>query len=218
MSKKKYETPETKHQQEKPIQVKNPKEKKSNSKRNWYWIIIILLVIVLATVVAFGIVHRQKNSNNNYMNDRAQGTSTTAPVTTELQMAEAGSGPLSKADFSFGGKTVKGYQNFIDLCEKEGGSHNYYFNEESDYCKNANRGVNIFSDVLVSHNSITDAFGEPDRIGNMDTMPEWNAEGSVTGVKYYYSFQYHGRTYYKIFYVGEAIQWAGVQGIEYIVE
>ena len=218
MSKKKQETPETKHQQKESVQEKNPIEKKSASKRKWYWIVIILLVVILAAVVAFGIVHSQKNSNKNHMNDRAQVTSTTAPATTELQMAEAGSGPLSKADFSFGGKTVKGYQNFIDLCEKEGGSHNYYFNEESDYCKNANRGVNIFSDVLVSHNSITDAFGEPDRIGNMDTMPEWNAEGCVMGVKYYYSFQYHGRTYYKIFYVGEAVQWAGVQGIEYIVE
>ena len=217
-------TSESKPQSNKPmtesIQETTPNKKKTTSKRKWYWIVIVILVIILAAVIAFGIVDNQKSANENRSSNQVRTTSTTVPTTTEMQMAKAGSGALSKADFSFGGRTVNGYQNFIDLCEKEGGSHSYYFSDAGTYCKNANRGVDIGDDVLDDHNSVKDAFGEPDVESEIEdeAMPDWSNDPQCRGFHYIYSFSYHGHTYKKIIFVVVGAAWAGVSGIEYVVE
>jgi len=212
MSKKEHETPVD------PEAKTTPKEKKSASKRKWYWIIIIILVLVLIAVVAFGIV-RMNGRKSSSKNSAGNAKTTTTVTTTHVDVTDPGS-PLTYSDFSFGGRTVKGYKNFIDLCEKEGGSHSYYFSDAGTYCKNANRGVDIGDDVLDDHNSVKDAFGEPDVESEIEdeAMPDWSNDPQCRGFHYIYSFSYHGHTYKKIIFVVVGAAWAGVSGIEYVVE
>ena len=212
MSKKEHETPVD------PEAKTTPKEKKSASKRKWYWIIIIILVLVLIAVVAFGIV-RMNGRKSSSKNSAGNAKTTTTVTTTHVDVTDPGS-PLTYSDFSFGGRTVKGYKNFIDLCEKEGGSHSYYFSDAGTYCKNANRGVDIGDDVLDDHNSVKDAFGEPDVESEIEdeAMPDWTNDPQCRGFHYIYSFSYHGHTYKKIIFVVVGAAWAGVSGIEYVVE
>ena len=212
MSKKEHETPVD------PEAKTTPKEKKSASKRKWYWIIIIILVLVLIAVVAFGIV-RMNGRKSSSKNSAGNAKTTTTVTTTHVDVTDPGS-PLTYSDFSFGGRTVKGYTNFIDLSEKEGGSHSYYFSDAGTYCKNANRGVDIGDDVLDDHNSVKDAFGEPDVESEIEdeAMPDWSNDPQCRGFHYIYSFSYHGHTYKKIIFVVVGAAWAGVSGIEYVVE
>lgn len=212
MSKKEHETPVD------PEAKTTPKEKKSASKRKWYWIIIIILVLVLIAVVAFGIV-RMNGRKSSSKNSAGNAKTTTTVTTTHVDVTDPGS-PLTYSDFSFGGRTVKGYKNFIDLCEKEGGSHSYYFSDAGTYCKNANRGVDIGDDVLDDHNSVKDAFGEADVESEIEdeAMPDWSNDPQCRGFHYIYSFSYHGHTYKKIIFVVVGAAWAGVSGIEYVVE
>ena len=140
--------------------------------------------------------------------------------------------PLTYSDFSFSGRTVKGYTNFIDLCEKEGGSHNYYFNTESDECAKANRGINVNDgfawegDVPANNgNKIFEQFGETEEIncGYYD-VPQFvmdrNPPENLINYKYDYQFTKGNRTYHKTFYWivtpqgGEYI----LNGIVYTVE
>lgn len=224
MSKKEHETPVD------PEAKTTPKEKKPASKRKWHWIVIIILVLVLIAVVAFGIVRmngRKSSSKNSAGNAKA----TTTVTTTHVDITDPGS-PLTYSDFSFGGRTVKGYKNFIDLCEKEGGSHNYYFNTVSDECAKANRGVNVndgfawAGDVPANNgNKIFEQFGETEEIdcGYYDVpqfVKDRNPPESLINYKYDYQFTKGNRTYHKIFYWivtpqgGEYI----LNGIVYTVE
>ena len=169
-------------------------------------------------MVAFGIV-RMNGRKSSSKNSAGNAKTTTTVTTTHVDVTDPGS-PLTYSDFSFGGRTVKGYKNFIDLCEKEGGSHSYYFSDAGTYCKNANRGVDIGDDVLDDHNSVKDAFGEPDVESEIEdeAMPDWSNDPQCRGFHYIYSFSYHGHTYKKIIFVVVGAAWAGVSGIEYVVE
>lgn len=236
MSTKKHEAPAetdekitsdtTPQPKEELIQEKKPKEKKSNSKRKWYWIIIILLVIVLAAVVASGIVHSQKKTSS--VSQKKAAASTTQ--TTKEDVTTPGS-PLTYSDFSFGGRTVKGYTNFIDLCEKEGGSHNYYFDEDSEACRKANRGI-AFDDFFAwedpeenpyaefSDNKIFNQFGETESIDCNNNLPAFLSDYVTEYIyKYVYQYQRGKRTYTKTFYYGITPKGGAdsLIGIEYTV-
>lgn len=117
---------------------------------------------------------------------------------------------LTKADFSYGGNTVKSYHNFIDLCEAQSGVHHYYFTVESDACQKANRGININDDANHYFNKIKDKYGTPISIEEQCEAPH---VGSL-GDKYTYSFQYNGRRYSKIFYT----QYQHGGGEDYVTE
>lgn len=233
MSKKEHETPVD------PEAKTTPKEKKSASKRKWYWIIIIILVLVLIAVVAFGIVRmngRKSSSKNSAGNAKA----TTTVTTTHVDITDPGS-PLTYSDFSFGGRTVKGYKNFIDLCEKEGGSHNYYFDSTSEACKKANRGINVddlfayMDDGFAAYenigeptppdakrNKIFDQFGKTDEKDWGCDYPPFerypNENDPDNFKKYDYTFQKGKYTYHKIFYfvIGHHYGEYMLIGIEYI--
>lgn len=226
MSKKEHETPVD------PEAKTTPKEKKSTSKRKWYWIVIIILVLVLIAVVAFGIV-RMNGRKSSSKNSAGNAKTTTTVTTTHVDVTDPGS-PLTYSDFSFGGRTVKGYKNFIDLCEKEGGSHNYYFDSPSEACKKANRGINIndefvpagngYSDSLDgSSNAIFEQFGEVTRMDwgsnypPLDRYPDGNDPDFFQ--KYDYTFETGGRTYHKTFYflIGHHYGEHTLLGIEYTV-
>lgn len=116
---------------------------------------------------------------------------------------------LSKDDFSFGGKTVKGYTNFIDYCEATGNQNPYQFTNESKACQNANRGINIGDPANVIQDKVQAKYGTPSKI----------TEGAE-GPDYVYQFSYHGKTYRKIFHtvVQHAEQENWVYAIEYQVK
>lgn len=134
---------------------------------------------------------------------------------------------LTKADFSYGGRNVNGYTNYVDCIEKSGRTRSYWFTDESSYCKKANRGLNI-GDELSSWSKVgNDTFCEDDK-PNAIFKQYGKAEIQDTGEnefyqlfhpeiaspedddaglyqldfqkKLIYSFSYHGRTYYKTFY------------------
>lgn len=115
---------------------------------------------------------------------------------------------LSKSDFTFGGRKVNGYTNFIDLCEKKGGKHEYYFDTPSSACKKANRGLNV-DDMFCSTdpkmaNKIFKKYGTTKEIWCDDTAPAFVLKKNYGGVwankKYVYKFKKGKRTFYKTFY------------------
>lgn len=230
MSKKEQETPVA------PEAKTTPKEKKSAFKRKWYWIVIIILVLVLIAVVAFGIV-RMNGRKSSSKNSAGNAKTTTTVTTTHVDVTDPGS-PLTYSDFSFGGRTVKGYKNFIDLCEKEGGSHNYYFDSASEACKKANRGINIDDTIAyvdgadnywsngMDNNTIFDQYGETTELkrqyGSNDPsfLPPTSELDMASYCKYDYSFKKGKHTYHKTFYL-VITDHAGayiLQGIEYTMD
>lgn len=125
---------------------------------------------------------------------------------------------LTKEDFDYGGNTVKGYSNFIDLCEAQAGLHHYYFTVPSVACANANRGINIRDNANLYEDKVKEKFGTPDETRDLSFYDDSsNGIYISAGRSYVYGFKYNGRQYYKIFYI-QAQHGGGedyVQGIEY---
>lgn len=134
---------------------------------------------------------------------------------------------LTKKDFSYGGRNVNGYTNYIDCIEKSGRTRSYWFTDESSYCEKANRGLNIGDALSSSKSEETDNQYYDDRpveifnqYGNADVQdtdeneyyqlfhPEiGSAENDDANLfaldlqkKVVYTLSYHGRTFYKTFY------------------
>lgn len=134
---------------------------------------------------------------------------------------------LTKKDFSYGGRTVNGYTNYIDCIEKSGRTRSYWFTDESSYCEKANRGLNI-GDALSSSKSeesenryyddqpveIFNQYGTADvqdtgeneyyqlfhpEIGSPEN-DDANLFMTDLQKKVVYTLSYHGRTFYKTFY------------------
>lgn len=140
--------------------------------------------------------------------------------------------PLTKDDFSFGGKTYQGYTNFVDLVEAKGGTPHYYFDDDTPEARKANRGVKIWSDLYrkpgdisigdwenYNTNPIFTAYGKTNQIPvEREDLPDYvpNAQGGFA--KLVYPFSYRGRTYYKIFWLGHGCGECDVIGIEYTVK
>ena len=148
--------------------------------------------------------------------------------------ANAKSKALSKSDFGFGGRSVNGYTNFVDLCEKQGGKHEYYFDTPSSACRKANRGINVDQifcydepnynpNATFKNNKIFDEYGKMKKIDCGKKAPSFvikkNDGYNWINWKYDYEFKNGGRTFHKIFYfyttapAGEYI----VSAIEYTV-
>lgn len=212
------------------------KEKKSAVWWKKYLVIIIVLVVALAAVAAVGIVHNQKGKTAKSTAGQKAAVSTTE-MTTKPDVTTPGS-PLTYSDFSFGGRTVKEYTNFIDLCEKEGGSHNYYFDSASEACKKANRGINVDDTIAyvdgadnywsngMDNNTIFDQYGETTELkrqyGSNDPsfLPPTSELDMASYCKYDYSFKKGKHTYHKTFYL-VITDLAGayiLQGIEYTMD
>lgn len=134
---------------------------------------------------------------------------------------------LTKKDFSYGGRTVNGYTNYIDCIEKSGRTRSYWFTDESSYCEKANRGLNI-GDTLSSWEyedgvkscdddrpvEIFNQYGTADvqdtgeneyyqlfhpEIGSAEN-DDANLFMTDLQKKVVYTLSYHGRTFYKTFY------------------
>ena len=118
--------------------------------------------------------------------------------------------PLSRSDFSYGGREVKNYKNFVPRV-LEGGDAFYFFVEPSDYCTKANRGINIGS----NYSKIGDAYGRAKVVKlSESSMPEY-AKGDFTShSRMRYTYKESGKTFYKTFYIG----WSGAKGTVTCVE
>ena len=82
-----------------------------------------------------------------------------------------------------------------------------------------NRAERIAADIFSTAEPYK-AFGEPDVESEIEdeAMPDWSNDPQCRGFHYIYSFSYHGHTYKKIIFVVVGAAWAGVSGIEYVVE
>lgn len=175
------------------------------------WTAILLTVVLLMTLLA-GCGKKTTSSTKE--------NSSTTKVTTTQETKPADPYALTKADFSYGGRTVNGYTNYIDCIEKSGRTRSYWFSTSSEYCRKANRGVDINASALTSDDKTKKAFGTPFQERDNVTLPEWRNTDDIVldqGFEYIYKMNYHGRTYYKIFYIAAAVQWACVVGIEYSI-
>lgn len=178
------------------------------------WLAVLMAVVVLLTALLASCGKKESSSSN------SKSSSTTYKVTTTEKTKPADPYALTKDDFSYGGRKVNGYTNYIDCIEKSGRTRSYWFSESSSYCQKANRGVDIGSSALNSDNKVEKAFGTPYQYKASVELPSWHNQDDIVsteGQAYIYKLIYHGRTYYKIFYISSAVQWACVCGIEYSI-
>lgn len=177
------------------------------------WLAVLMAVVVLLTALLSGCGKKASSSSSTK-------SSSTTKITTTEETKPADPYALTKDDFSYGGRKVNGYMNYIDCIEKSGRTRSYWFSEPSSYCRKANRGVDIGSSALNSDNKVEKAFGTPYQYKAGVELPAWHNQDdilSTEGQEYIYTLTYHGRTFYKIFYISSAVQWAGVCGIEYSI-
>lgn len=153
-------------------------------------IFLVLLVLLTAVLSGCGKQAKPSSSGSPKSSAAAQTTSSTTPK-------KRTSLALTKDDFSYGGKTVNGYTNYIDCIEKSGRENPYWFSEESAACAKANRGVNVHSPANSVQNLVTEKFGKPQTISDDYTLEPVYPHLRATA--YCYSFHYNKTTYWKIF-------------------
>lgn len=126
---------------------------------------------------------------------------------------------LTKADFSYGGRNVNGYTNYVDCIEKSGRTRPYWFSEPSEYCKKANRGLNIYDGLVkksdMDYSSAEGQYYFDTNKGPVELFRKYGkadqhvcAEGEPNFLDppmglYYrvtYTYKQNNRTYYKNFY------------------
>lgn len=117
---------------------------------------------------------------------------------------------LSRNDFTYGGREIKGYKNFVPRVLEKGDGY-YYFVEKSDACKSANRGINIGDNA----SKIGDQFGTAKvvRLDEKD-VPQYALGNYKKHSRMRYTYQESGTKFYKTFYIG----WNGSKGIITCIE
>lgn len=117
---------------------------------------------------------------------------------------------LGRSDFTYGGREIKGYKNFVPRVLEKGDGY-YYFVEQSDACKNANRGINIGENA----SRIGDKYGTAKvvRLSEKE-VPQYALGDFTKHSRMRYTYHEGGSTFYKTFYIG----WKGSKGTITCVE
>lgn len=127
-----------------------------------------------------------------------------------LAIPASAANALGRSDFTYGGREIKGYKNFVPRVLEKGDGY-YYFVEKTDACKNANRGINIGDNA----SRIGDKFGTAKvvRLSEKD-VPGYALGDFTKHSRMRYSYKEGGSTFYKTFYIG----WKGSKGTVTCVE
>lgn len=177
---------------------------------------VLVLVLVFACLfTACG------NKNSTASNGSKQSATSTATGTTKPADPLA----LTKDDFSYGGRTVNGYTNYIDCIEKSGRTRPYWFSSSSSYCKKANRGLNIEDNLILQSDMYYDSesnmnffdtdkgpleifrkYGKTDQHECAQGEPSFLEEPMGIYWRVTYHYTQNNRTYYKNFYYWYSIK------------
>lgn len=178
--------------------------------------LLICLVLGLTCLAGCG-----KNTANDKTNSKDEASTTAQTTTTKPADPLA----LTKEDFSYGGRNVNGYTNYVDCIEKSGRTRPYWFSEESSYCQKANRGLNIDDELIkesdMSYSSENNMYYFDTNKGPVELFRKYGkadehecAHGEPSFLEepmgVYYRVTYHytqnNRTYYKNFYYMYGVQ------------
>ncbi len=127
-----------------------------------------------------------------------------------LAVSASAASALSRNDFTYGGREIKGYKNFVPRVLEKGDGY-YYFVETSDACKSANRGINIGDNA----SRIGDQYGTAKVVRlSESSVPQYALGNFTKHSRMRYTYREGGSTFYKTFYIG----WKGSKGTVTCVE